>query len=135
MTASASERLASRTILFFALVLVITPLVYLVGLSFKAPEGIFSNPIVPFSWPLDGRTIAVRSSRWTPKFFLNSLIMRAATLGQLIHIPAAFAFSYYDFRQEPADVDRADQPDRPIRRRTCRTICCLRGGLLNCWQG
>jgi len=101
MTASASERLASRTILFFALVLVITPLVYLVGLSFKAPEGIFSNPIVPFSWPLDLTNYrSVLQQMDVPKFFLNSLIYAGGvTLGQLIlAIPAAFAFSYYDFR-------------------------------------
>ena len=48
MTASASERIVSRSILLVALLLVITPLVYLVGLSFKAPQGIFANPIAPF---------------------------------------------------------------------------------------
>lgn len=101
MTASASERLASRTILLFALLLVITPLVYLVGLSFKAPEGIFSNPIAPFSWPPDLTNYrSVLQQMDVPKFFLNSLIYAGGvTLGQLIlAIPAAFAFSYYDFR-------------------------------------
>lgn len=101
MTASALERFTSRTILLLTLLIVVTPLVYLVGLSFKAPEGIFADPVVPFSWPPDLTNYrSVLQQMNMPKFFLNSLIYAGGvTLGQLIlAIPAAFAFSYYDFR-------------------------------------
>lgn len=101
MNASAWERFVSRTILLLALLVVVTPLVYLVGLSFKVPEGIFSNPMVPFSWPLDLTNYRnVLRQMDVPKFFLNSLIYAGGvTLGQLLlAIPAAFAFSYYNFR-------------------------------------
>jgi len=91
----------SRFILGVAMLLVLMPLVYLVGLSFKPPQGIFAKPIAPFVWPPDLTNYrAVLDQMDLPKFFLNSVIYAGGvTLGQLVlAIPGAFAFSYYRFR-------------------------------------
>ncbi len=101
MTANVPVRILSRLILIVAMLLVLMPLIYLLGLSFKAPQGIFANPIAPFVWPPDFTNYqAVFEQMDLPRFFLNSIIYAGGvTLGQLLlAIPAAFAFSYYRFR-------------------------------------
>lgn len=101
MTANSPSRMLSRLILVVMMLLVLTPLVFLVGLSFKPPQGIFADPMKPFAWPFDFSNYrAVIDQMNMPKFFLNSLIYAGGvTLGQLLlAIPAAFAFSYYQFR-------------------------------------
>jgi len=101
MTANAPGRMISRLILCVAMLLVLMPLVFLVGLTFKPPQGIFAKPMAPFAWPLDlinYRTVLDQMD--VSKYFLNSIIYAGGvTLGQLLlAIPAAFAFSYYQFR-------------------------------------
>lgn len=101
MSASPITRNLSRTVLGFAMLLVLMPLVYLVGLSFKAPQGIFARPIEPFAWPpVLTNYRAVLNQMDVVKFFVNSGIYAGGvTLGQLVlAIPAAFGFSYYRFR-------------------------------------
>lgn len=101
MIANTSGQMTSRLLLIVAMLLVIMPLVYLVGLSLKAPDDIFAKAVAPFVWPPDFTNYRnVLSQMDVPKFLLNSLIYAGGvTLGQLVlAIPAAFAFSYYEFR-------------------------------------
>lgn len=101
MIVSPQSRLISRLLLSVAALLVLMPLVYLVGVSFKPPQGIFNDPVMPFRWPLDFTNYrTVLDQMDLEQYFLNSIIYAGGvTLGQLLlAIPAAFAFSYYEFR-------------------------------------
>ncbi|MCC6613432.1 MAG: carbohydrate ABC transporter permease [Anaerolineae bacterium] len=95
-----SARLA-RVILFIAMLLVVTPLIFQLGISFKPPDQVFTNVLSPFTttptlenYAMVLRTVPIVQYLW------NSLTFSAGvTLGQiLLALPAAFAFSYYDFR-------------------------------------
>lgn len=91
----------SRTILIVVSALVLMPLVYLVGISFKAPQLIFANPILPFTIPPSLENYqAVLTQMDIPRYLLNSIAFAGSvTLGQLaLAIPAAFAFAYFNFR-------------------------------------
>jgi ABC-type glycerol-3-phosphate transport system permease component len=91
----------ARLVMPFVTVLVLLPLVYQVGVSFKQPSEIFSNPVSPFTFPLSLENYqAVLRQLDLPRYLTNSLIYSlGVTLGQLaLAIPAAFAFAYYQFR-------------------------------------
>ena len=101
MTASRRAVWLSRAILIAVSVLILMPLVYLVGVSFKAPQLIFANPILPFTIPpsLENYQAVLRQMD-IPRYLLNSIAFAGSvTLGQLaLAIPAAFSFAYFDFR-------------------------------------
>ncbi len=101
MTASWRAVWLSRTILIVVSALVLMPLVYLVGISFKAPQLIFANPILPFTIPpsLENYQAVLRQMD-IPRYLLNSVAFAGSvTLGQLaLAIPAAFSFAYFNFR-------------------------------------
>lgn len=91
----------SRLLLITAAVLVLTPLIYQLGMSFKNQREIFSQPIPPFVVPPSiDNYISVLSQVPLAQYFLNTLLFAGGvTLGQLaVALPAAFAFSYYRFR-------------------------------------
>lgn len=101
MIVSSRVQWVSRILLIIAMLLVLMPLIYLVGVSFKPADQIFSDPVIPFRWPPDFSNYrAVLDQMDVPRFFMNSMIYAGGvTLGQiLLAIPAAFAFSYYQFR-------------------------------------
>jgi ABC-type glycerol-3-phosphate transport system permease component len=101
MTASRRAVWLSRAILIAVSVLILMPLVYLVGVSFKAPQLIFANPILPFTIPpsLENYQAVLRQMD-IPRYLLNSIAFAGSvTLGQLaLAIPAAFSFAYFNFR-------------------------------------
>jgi ABC-type glycerol-3-phosphate transport system permease component len=101
MTASRRAVWLSRAILIAVSVLILMPLVYLVGVSFKAPQLIFANPILPFTIPpsLENYQAVLRQMD-IPRYLLNSIAFAGSvTLGQLaLAIPAAFSFAYFKFR-------------------------------------
>jgi ABC-type glycerol-3-phosphate transport system permease component len=90
-----------RAVLITASVLTLMPLVYLVGISFKAPQLIFANPLLPFTFPPSLENYrAVLAQMDIPRYLLNSIAFAGSvTLGQLaLAIPAAFSFAYFNFR-------------------------------------
>lgn len=90
----------SRTILALTTFLVLLPLIYQFGISLKPSQAIFGNPLPPFLFPLDfSHYLTVFESFDIWRYFLTTLLFAGGvTLGQLLlAIPAAFAFSFYDF--------------------------------------
>jgi ABC-type glycerol-3-phosphate transport system permease component len=88
--------------IFIALsILVLLPILYQIGISFKAPDQIFSTTLLPITIPpsLDNyRTVFEQVD--LPRYLVNSLIFAlGVTLGQLaLAIPAAFSLAFFDFR-------------------------------------
>lgn len=90
-----------RLFLIITAILVLTPLIYLVGISMKAPKQIFQNPINPLPIPVDFTSHrSVLGNRQIPQFFLNSVIFTSGvTFGQVsMAVLAAFGLSFYRFR-------------------------------------
>lgn len=80
--------------------LVVLPLIYQVGISFKNPQQIFATPVLPFTLPPSLENYqAVLTQMNMPRFLLNSLVFSlGVTFGQLaLALPAAFAFTYFRF--------------------------------------
>lgn len=103
MTASrrSEARIGARVIFCTVSLIVLLPLIYQVGISFKNPQDIFTTPILPFTFPPSlANYAAVLAQMDIPRFLLNSLIFSfGVTFGQLVlAIPAAFSFAYFDFR-------------------------------------
>jgi sn-glycerol 3-phosphate transport system permease protein len=91
----------AELVLLGVMALVLLPLVYQVGLSFKDPARLYDSPLSPFAFPLSLQSYqTVLSSFPLPQYLLNSLLFAGGvTLGQVaLALPAAFAFSYYQFR-------------------------------------
>jgi sn-glycerol 3-phosphate transport system permease protein len=91
----------ARLVLFMTVAAVLLPLVYQFGLSFKVQSEIFRQPLAPISFP---PTLAnyqrVLSQLPMLQYLQNTLIFAGGvTVGQiLLAIPAAYAFSHYQFR-------------------------------------
>jgi ABC-type glycerol-3-phosphate transport system permease component len=101
MSASGRGLWVGRVILSLTALLVLLPLVYQVGISFKQPQEIFTNPLLPFTFPPSLENYAVVLDQMDiPRYLFNSLVFAGGvTLGQIaLGVPAAFAFSYYQFR-------------------------------------
>ncbi|MBC7810856.1 MAG: carbohydrate ABC transporter permease [Burkholderiales bacterium] len=102
---SVSSRLrginGARVVFPLISLVVLLPLIYQVGISFKNPQQIFSTPVLPFTFPPSFENyVAVLTQMNIPRFLFNSLVFSlGVTLGQLIlAIPAAFSFAYFNFR-------------------------------------
>lgn len=90
-----------RGVLTLVTTLVLLPLVYQVGISLKEPKLIFGNPIPPLIFPLNPVNYqTVLGELPYLHYLLNTLVFATGvTLGQLaLALPAAFAFTYYNFR-------------------------------------
>lgn len=91
----------ARSVLLMTTAIVLMPIVYLVGISVKSPSEIFSSPVLPFSIPptLENYRV-VLDQMDIPRYLFNSLIFSlGVALGQLaLAIPAAFSFTYFQFR-------------------------------------
>jgi sn-glycerol 3-phosphate transport system permease protein len=101
MTASGPLRLISHTVLALAVVVTFAPLVWMVGVSFKPPDLIFSDSLNPLTLrPTLEHYLQVLQTTNTARQFANSLIFAGGvTLGQIaISVPAAYAFSRNSFR-------------------------------------
>ncbi len=101
MIVSARARWLSLAILGFATVLVVLPFVYQVGISFKAPNRVMTDAIAPFGFPISVANYqTILRDMPLPRYLWNSLVFSAGvTLGQIaLALPAAYAFSYYQFR-------------------------------------
>lgn len=100
ITRTASANWA-RVVLIIMAVLTLLPLIYHVGISLKTPQQIFDQAVPPFLFPprFDNYQ-RVLEEMPVLRFLFNSLVFAGGvTLGQLaIAIPAAFAFSYFNFR-------------------------------------
>ncbi len=96
--------LAARVALSVAAGLMLLPLVYQLGLSFKAPEDVFVNPINPLpSQPTLANYATVLTNLPMGAYLLNSLIFAlGVTLGQIaLAVPAAYALSHGRFVGRP----------------------------------
>jgi len=97
---SPRTRWFSRVVLNFAVLLVLLPLIYMVGNSLKPAGRTFENVFLPFT-----STITFENYRnvleTVPMFryLWNSVLFSfGVAIGQLcLAVPAAFAFSYYEF--------------------------------------
>lgn len=91
----------ARGVLATAVIVVLIPLVYQLGISLKLPKDIFDNPMLPFTFPptLDNYRVVIDQLD-VARFLFNSLAYSlGVTLGQLmLAVPAAFAFAYFPFR-------------------------------------
>jgi ABC-type glycerol-3-phosphate transport system permease component len=101
MIVSSAGRWSARLVLLTAVALVAIPLIYQVGISLKPPEEVFANVLAPFSLtPSLESYNAVLQVLPLFDYLINSLLFSfGVTFGQiLLAIPAAFAFSYFQFR-------------------------------------
>ncbi len=101
MIVNARSRWLSLSILGFATLLVVLPFVYQVGISFKAPNRVMIDAIAPFSFPLSiANYETILRDMPLLRYLWNSLLFAAGvTIGQIaLAVPAAYAFSYYQFR-------------------------------------
>jgi len=90
----------ARAALSVAALLMLLPLLYQVGLSFKAPGDIFVNPLNPFPFaPTFENYAVVLRSLPMGLYFVNSLLFAlGVTFGQIaLAIPAAFALAHGRF--------------------------------------
>lgn len=95
----------AHIVLFVGLLVILVPLVWVLGSSFKTPNTVLSstmNPI-PSSFSLENY-ISVFEKTQVPRQMLNSVLFAGGvTLGQLlIAIPAAYAFARYRNRASNA---------------------------------
>ncbi len=91
---------AARVVLIMTTALMLLPLLYQVGLSFKSPTEFFGNPLSPFPLqPTLEHYQGVLNRLPMGLYLLNSLLFSGAvTLGQIgLAIPAAYAFSHQRF--------------------------------------
>lgn len=94
-------RLATHAVLAGVSLLVLLPLIYQVGISFKDPAQIFASPVLPFTLPPSLENYAaVLAQMDIPRYLFNSVVFSfGVTLGQLaLAIPAAYAFAVFNFR-------------------------------------
>lgn len=91
----------ARLILMTATIIVLLPLLYLLGISFKPPEAIFENVLSPFATAFTIENYRVVLEKVPIFSYLwNSVVFSfGVSIGQIIlAVPAAFAFSFYQFR-------------------------------------
>lgn len=101
MIVSRQSTWTARILLIVMTLLVLTPLIYQFGMSFKPSDQIFAHPLNPLRFPPDfNNYLTVLSEMPLALYLWNTLVFAlGVTLGQVVlAIPAAFAFSYYDFR-------------------------------------
>jgi ABC-type glycerol-3-phosphate transport system permease component len=101
MIVSSAGRWSARLVLLTAVALVAIPLIYQVGISLKPPGEVFANVLAPFSLtPSLESYNAVLEVLPLFDYLINSLLFSVGvTFGQiLLAVPAAFAFSYFQFR-------------------------------------
>ncbi|MGQ9908504.1 MAG: carbohydrate ABC transporter permease [Candidatus Flexifilum sp.] len=90
----------ARAVLAGASLLVLLPLIYQVGISFKPPAQIFENVLTPFPLqPTLDNYAAVLNTVPMLSYLGNSIAFAAGvSIGQIIlAVPAAFAFSFFRF--------------------------------------
>ncbi len=95
------SRWGARVLLLLAAAAVLLPLVYMFGISLKPPGAIFENVLSPFSTSLTLENYAsVLDTVPMLQYLGNSLAFSlGVAFGQLLlAVPAAYAFSYYQFR-------------------------------------
>lgn len=100
MIASRTGRLAAHAILMLAVLTTFVPLVWMLGMSLKVPQEIFSNPLNPLTLtPSLENYVRVLTTTDVPRQLLNSVVFAGGvTFGQLlISVPAAYAFSRWSF--------------------------------------
>ncbi len=91
----------ARSLLSLAALIVLLPLIYMVGISLKPAGRVFENVFLPFT-----TTVTLQNYenvlKTVPMFryLWNSILFSfGVAIGQLLlALPAAFAFSYYEFR-------------------------------------
>lgn len=96
-----SGRLLAHCALVAAVVVAFAPLVWMVGISLKAPSTIFAQPLDPVPWPPTFVNFAsVLATGQTLREMANSVVFAAAvTAGQTaVAVPAAYAFARLRFR-------------------------------------
>lgn len=90
----------SRAALLLATFFVVMPLVYLLGISLKPPSQIFSTVLSPFAGPLtlENYTSVIETVPLLRYLWNSVLFSFGVAFGQLLlAVPAAYAFSYYQF--------------------------------------
>lgn len=95
------SRLLVHAVLLLAIFVAFVPLVWMLGMSLKAPEAIFANPLnpLPLSPTLRNYTEVFASANVVRQFFNSVIVTGGVTLGHiLVSIPAAYAFSRWTFR-------------------------------------
>lgn len=100
MSASRGVWLA-RGVLLLAVVAVLAPLLYQLGLSLKPAHEIFSSALSPLSWPptVDNYQTVLEKLPFGRYLFNTLVFALGVTLGQIaLAVPAAYAFSVYHFR-------------------------------------
>jgi multiple sugar transport system permease protein len=126
------------------LVWTLTPIFWMLSASFKTPTAIFSNPpeIIPLSPTLDSfRKIASGTVGVTPiaRFFLNSLIVSAATvaIAATLSLLSAYALSRFRFGLKKAVMIGVlvTQMFPIVALLTPLYILYLKTGLINTYRG
>ena len=92
---------SARLILLLATAAIITPLIYLLGISLKPPSAIFDTVLSPFAANITLENYAaVLETVPVFRYLYNSILFSAGVaLGQVIlAVPAAFALAIISFR-------------------------------------
>ncbi len=91
---------ASRLALLAAAAIILTPLIFLLGISFKPPQAIFKDVLmpIPLQPTLDNYRVVLETVPIV-RYLWNSVVFAlGVSLGQIaLAVPAAFSFSYYQF--------------------------------------
>lgn len=101
MTTRGIGRIGVHVVLVLAVVVTFIPILWMLGVSFKPRQEVFSDPLVPFPlMPTWENYRYVFETTRVGRQFVNSVIFAGGvTLGQvLIAIPAAYAFARFRFR-------------------------------------
>ncbi len=91
----------SRFILILATLLVAVPLIYQLGISFKQPDEVFVSVLSPITLnpTLRNYEVVLRSVPILTYLANSAAFSIGVTVGQiLLAVPAAYAFSYFNFR-------------------------------------
>jgi ABC-type sugar transport system, permease component len=91
----------SRLVLLFATLLVAVPLIYQLGMSFKQPGEIFVNVLSPVTLnpTLNNYAVVIQTVPILTYLRNSAAFSLGVTVGQLLlAVPAAYAFSFFDFR-------------------------------------
>lgn len=100
MTGSGNGRLLAHAVLAAAVLTTFFPLLWMLGMSLKPQELVFSNPLNPLPFPLTLENyLRVFNSNHVLRQLVNSVVFAGGvTLGQIaIAVPAAYAFSQWRF--------------------------------------
>lgn len=95
-----AREILPRVVLGFAVLLVLSPLLYMIGISMKTGSEVFANPANPFpvSLNFENYLSAISKLNYWRMLFVSIAYALGVTLGQIfLALPAAYVFAFANF--------------------------------------